>query len=407
MTGDRKALPSHSEIVIIGGGIIGVSIAYYLAKRGASEVLLLEKGMMGEGSTGKCAGGIRTQFTTEINIRFSQLSLEVFKGFKTEFGLDPEYQPVGYLFLATHENHWAILKSMAQVMKDMGLGVDLLEQAQIARQWPFLRVNDLLGSSYTKDDGYAGPNEVLQGFVRGARRLGAVLKEEVKVVKIHTQKGRVQAVETDKGEKITTSVVINAAGPYAAQIAAMVGLDLPVCPLRRQIFFTDSFVALPPLIPMLIDMEHGWYMRREGKGLLLAGPQDNEISFNEQVDFEAREWSAARAIHRVPVLETARIMRGWAGLYEISPDHHGIIGSFPEVKGFICANGFSGHGFQHSPAVGMLVAELIIEGQAKTLDITPLRPTRFREGDLIFEPLTAFLPPNPWDKYQGAGYGYH
>jgi sarcosine oxidase subunit beta len=169
----------------------------------------------------------------------------------------------------------------------------------------------------------------------------------------------------------------------------MVGLDLPVRPLRRQIFFTDFFEALPLLIPVTIDLGTAWYMRREGKGLLLSGSQDKKSSFNEQVDFEAREWAAARSLHRVPVLETARIVRGWAGLYEISPDHHGIIGSFPEPRGFVCANGLSGHGFQHSPAVGMLVAELILEGKTKILDISPLRPTRFREGKLVYEPLTA------------------
>ena len=391
MTGDHaKPLPSHAEIVIIGGGIIGVSIAYYLAKMGAPEVLLLEKGLMGEGATGKCAGGIRTQFSTEINIRFSQLSFEVFKGFKAEFGLDPEFHPAGYLFLAAREAQWEILESMAKQMKHMGLDIVVLEQEEIAKKWPFFRVDDLLGASYTKNDGYAGPYEVLQGFVKGARRLGALLKEGVEVTRIPTRKGRVQAVETSKGEKITTSVVINAAGPYAAQIAAMVGLDLPVRPFRRQIFFTDSFETLPPLIPMTIDLGNAWYMRREGKGLLLAGPQDKKSSFNEQVEFEAREWTSGNALHRAPILETARIVRGWAGLYEISPDHHGIIGSFPEMKGFVCANGFSGHGFQHSPAAGMLVAELLLEGQTKTLDITPLRPTRFREGEPIYEPLTAF-----------------
>jgi sarcosine oxidase subunit beta len=170
----------------------------------------------------------------------------------------------------------------------------------------------------------------------------------------------------------------------------MVGLDLLVRPLRRQLFFTDVFEELPSLFPIVIDLEHSWYMRREGKGLLLAGPQDTESSFNEKVDFRAQEWTAARSLHRVPVLESARIARGLAGLYAISPDHHAILGPFPEIKGFICANGFSGHGFQHSPAVGMLTAELIAEGQAKTLDIHPLRPQRFREGDLIYEPLTAF-----------------
>ena len=385
-----RPLPLSAEVVIIGGGIIGVSIAYYLAKKGAGKVVLLERGIMGEGSTGKCAGGIRTQFSTEINIRFSLLSLKVFQGFQAEFGVDPEFHPVGYLFLAAQERQWQVLKETAQRMQGMGLDVELLDPDEIQRQWPFLRVDDLLGGSYTKGDGYAGPYEVLQGFAKGARRLGALLREGTEVTRIHVKKGQVQAVEVATGERVLTPVVINAAGPYAGQVAAMVGLDLQVRPLRRQLFFTDHSEELPSRFPLVIDLEHGWYMRREGEVLLLAGPQDAESSFNERVDFEAQEWTAERSLHRVPILERARIARGWAGLYAISPDHHAIIGPFPEIEGFICANGFSGHGFQHSPAVGILVAELIVEGQAKTLDIHPLRPQRFRERDLIYEPLTAF-----------------
>jgi sarcosine oxidase subunit beta len=384
-----RPLPSSAEIVIIGGGIIGVSIAYNLAKKGVGKVVLLERGIMGEGSTGKCAGGIRTQFCTEINIQFSLLSLKVFEQFQAEFGVDPEFHPVGYLFLAAHKRQWAVLKETAQRMQAMGLDVDLLDPNEISCRWPFLRVDDLVGGSYTERDGYAGPYEVLQGFAKGARQLGVMLREGAEVTRIHAKKGRVQAVEIATGERVVTPVVINAAGPYAAGVAAMVGLDLPVRPLRRQLFFTESFEELPSLFPLVIDLEHSWYMRREGKGLLLAGPQDAESSFNERVDFEAQEWTAARSLHRVPILKRARIARGWAGLYDISPDHHAIIGPFPEIEGFLCANGFSGHGFQHSPAVGILVAELVVEGQAKSLDIHPLRPQRFREGDLVYEPLTA------------------
>ncbi len=385
-----RPLPSSAEAVIIGGGIIGVSIAYYLAKKGVAGVVLLEKGMIGEGTTGKCAGGVRTQFSTEINIQFSLISLEIFRRFETEFGVDPDFHPVGYLFLAAQEQQWGALSASAQLMKTVGLDVELLEPNEIRYRWPFLRVDDLLGGSYTEYDGYVGPYEVLQGFAKGARRLGVIFMEGVEVTGIHMKTGRVQAVEISTGERVCTPVVVNAAGPYAARVAAMVGLDLLVRPLRRQLFFTDVFEKLPSLFPMMIDVEHSWYMRREGKGLLLAGPVDTESSFNEAVDFRAQEWTAARSIHRVPVLESARIARGLAGLYAISPDHHAILGPFPEIKGFICANGFSGHGFQHSPAVGMLTAELIAEGQAKTLDIHPLRPQRFREGDLIYEPLTAF-----------------
>ena len=374
----------------MGGGIIGVSIAYYLAKEGVPDIVLLEKGLLGEGATGKCVGGIRTQFSTEINIQFSLLSREVFDGFEAEFGVDPEFHADGYLFLASHKKEWEVLKANAQLMDRMGVDVELLVTNEIQRRWPFLRVDDLLGASYTEGDGYVGPYEVLQGFATAARRRGVVFREGTEVTNIHVGNGRVQAVQAATGDRIATPVLVNAAGPYAARIAAMVGLDLPVRPLRRQLFFTDPFEDLPSAFPVVIDLQRGWYMRREGKGLLLAGPQDTESSFNETVDFEAHAWAAACSLHRVPVLQRARITRGIAGLYDLSPDHHAIIGSFGEVKGFICANGFSGHGFQHSPAAGILVAELIVEGQAKTLDIYPLRPARFREGDLIYEPLTAF-----------------
>lgn len=386
----REPLPKRADVVIVGGGIIGVSIAYYLAKNGVHRVVLLEKGAMGDGTTGKCAGGMRTQFSTRINIQFSILSLAVIKAFQSEFGVDPEFHPIGYLFLTCRSKEWAVLESNARLIQSMGLEVTLLAPDEIHDRWPFLRVDDLSGGSYSRCDGFAGPYEVLQGFIKGARRMGVLFMEGVEVTGIKAKNGRMRSVETATGETIIAPMVVNAAGPYAARIAAMLGLDLPVIPLRRQVFFTGFVEALPPLFPMIVDMEHSWYMRREGQGLLLSGPQDSEASFNETVDFEARVWTAERSIYRVPILEDAKIANGWAGLYEISPDNHAIIGSFPEMKGFICANGFSGHGFMHGPATGILVSELIIHGEAKSLDITPLRPTRFREGDLIHEPLTAF-----------------
>jgi sarcosine oxidase subunit beta len=385
-----RSLPRNAEVVIIGGGIIGVSIAYYLAKSGVRGIVLLEKGLMGEGSTGKCAGGIRTQFSTKINIQFSMISLKVFRRFREEFYIDPEFHRIGYLFLACSQGQWSILKTTSRIMESMGLKMKLMDRHEIRDRWSFLRTNDLSGGSYTENDGYAGPYEVLQGYIKGARRMGALLAEGIEVIGILSQKGKVRAVETRTGERIETPIVVNAAGPFASKVAAMLNLELPVIPLRRQLFFTDFFEEIPFNFPMIIDMQYGWYMRREGKGLLLSGPQDTEPSFCEKIDFEAQVWTANRSLFRVPVLERAGIANGWAGLYDISLDHHAIIGPFPEMEGFICANGFSGHGFMHGPAAGILVSELIIHGKTKTLDIHPLRPTRFREGDLIHEYLTAF-----------------
>ncbi len=385
-----RELPRTADVVIVGGGVIGLSIAYHLAKKGMKNLLLLEKDTLGAGSTGKCAGGIRTLFSTDINIRFSLLSSKIFEDFPSEFGVDPEFHRVGYLFLAVHEQDWTILKDNGRRLKNMGIEVWLLDRDQLKDHWPFLYVDDLHGGAYTPRDGYAGPHEVVQGFAIGARRRGVMLKEGIEVTGIRHKAGRIDGVETSRGETVRTPVVVNATGPYAARLGAMLGLKLPVRPLRRQVFFTDRFAFLPQETPLVIDLEHGWYMRREGGGLLLAGPQDAKSSFNQAVDFEGRTWTAERSMHRVPVLQDAKIVRGWAGLYEISPDHHAVIGSFPGMEGFICANGFSGHGFQHSPAVGLLVSELIDEGRASSMDIRALRPDRFRLGELIHEPLTAF-----------------
>ncbi len=382
-------VPSKADVVIVGGGIIGVSIAYFLGRKGVQEVVLLEREMLGQGSTGKCAGGIRTQFSTPINVQFSLLSLQVFERFEELFGVDPEFHRVGYLFLASEEAHWSQLLQNERLLRSMGVGPEILSPEEISRRWPFLVTEDLLGGSYSPRDGYAGPYEVLQGFARGARKLGVKLLEGVEVTALRTSQGRVKGVELGDGRSISCEWVVNAAGPQASQIAAMAGLELPVKPYRRQLFFTDTFEHLPDEIPLTIDLASGWYMRREGKGLLLSGPQDSESSFNENVDFDSAEWTAERSLKRCPILEKARIVRGWAGLYEVSPDHHAIIGEFPELRGFLCVNGFSGHGFQHSPAAGIAAAELIVDGKATTLDVSPLAPTRFREGKLIHEPLTA------------------
>jgi sarcosine oxidase subunit beta len=377
------------DVVIIGGGIVGLSIAYHLALKKAGRIVLFEKGQLGEGSTSRCVGGIRTQFSTEINIRFSLESLKTFEQFEEEFGVNPEFKRIGYLFLATSEWEMEIFKENVKLQKKFNIPVELLNPEEIVARWPYLRIDNILGGTFCSWDGYAGPSEVLSGFTIGARRAGVKIFEGMEVVGILLGKGKIHGVKT-KDEEISTPLVVNAGGPYAALIGEMLGVKIPVKPLRRQIFITAPFHLADRPIPLTIDFHRGWYFRQEGDGLLLSGPLDLEPSFNLNTDYKAMAEASENAMYRVPVLEKARIARGWAGLYEISPDHHAILGKAPEVGGFILANGFSGHGFQHSPAVGKVIAELIVEGEATTIDISSLSIERFEKGELMLEPMTAF-----------------
>jgi sarcosine oxidase subunit beta len=378
-----------ADVVIIGGGVIGLSIAYHLGQRKAGKIFLLEKGQLGEGSTSRCVGGIRTQFSTEINIRFSLESMKTFDHFEEEFGINPEFRRIGYLFLATTTSEMGVFKENIKLQKRLNIPVELMDADEIRRQWPYLKMDDIPGGTFCSWDGYAGPSEVLSGFTSGAKRTGVKIYEGTEAKEIWVNKGRIMGVRTNGGE-ISSSVVVNAGGPYASLVAEMAGLRIPVKPLRRQVFVTAPFHLTDQTIPLTIDFHRGWYFRQEVDGFLLSGPLDREPSFNTNTDYEAMVEASENAIYRVPALENARIARGWAGLYEISPDNHAILGKVPGVEGFILANGFSGHGFQHSPAVGRVVSEVIVDGKATTIDISSLSIERFERGELIQEPMTAF-----------------
>jgi len=382
-------LEKVADVVIIGGGIIGLSIAYHLGQRKAGRIVLLEKGQLGEGSTSRCVGGIRSQFSTEINIRFSLESMKTFERFEEEFGINPEFRKIGYLFLATTTSEMEVFKENIKLQKGFHIPVEWMDADAIRKQWPYLKMDDILGGTFCARDGYAGPSEVLSGFVGGAKRAGVKIYEGTEAKEILVDQGWVMGVRTSEGE-ISSPVVVNAGGPYASLVAEMAGLHIPVKPLRRQVFVTAPFHLTDRIFPLTIDFHRGWYFRQEVDGLLLSGPLDKEPSFNTSTDYEAMVEASENAIYRVPALEKARIARGWAGLYEISPDNHAILGKVPCLEGFILANGFSGHGFQHSPAVGKVISELIIEGKATTIDISSLSIDRFERGKLILESMTAF-----------------
>lgn len=377
-----------AEVVIVGGGCVGASIAYHLAERGVGpDVVLLERDTLAAGSTGRAVGGIRAQFSTEINIRFSLEAQAFWRDFERRFDTTIGYHEAGYLFLAQTPEERAQFVANIALQNRLGVPSRLLEPDEIARLVPALRTDDLTAGAYCPTDGGASPHDATVALATHARNRGVRLRQGVAVTGIEVVGGRVRAVKTTAG-RIATPRVVCAAGAWSSLIGAMAGIAIPVRPYRREIFVSEPFPALPPG-PLVIDLHVGWYVRREGPGVLMAGAKDAHSSFDTHVDWAGLPRIAAVATHRVPVLAEARFTRAWAGLYDVSPDDHAIIGEAPEVAGFFIATGFSGHGFQHSPTTGRLVAELLLDGRTTGIDITPLGPTRFQTGELLREPLTA------------------
>jgi len=290
--------------------------------------------------------------------------------------------------LATTELEWAAFLSASELHKKFGIPVELLSPEEIEERWPYVNTADLRGGSFCAWEGYAGPYEALSGFVRGARRGGVKIFQNTEVTDVLRNGHRVTGVRTTRGD-ISAPVIVNAAGPHSGEVGRMAGVDVPVRPYRRQLFLTRPFPQIPDPIPMVIDFHEGWYFRREGTGLLISGPKDDAPSFDLHMDYGCLDEVAEKSLHRVPVLECAEIEGGWAGSYEISPDNHAIMGEVVELEGFFVAGGFSGHGFQHSPAAGKVMAELILD-EPLSIDISSLAVERFSKGQLIPEFLTAF-----------------
>ncbi len=378
-------LPRTADIVIIGGGVMGVSTAYHLARRGARDVVLLERDtFLGHGATGRCAGGVRYQFATEINIRLSLASLPMIERFEEETGVSPQYRPIGYLFVLTREADVAAFRRNVALQHRLGVNTEWLDGDEVRRRLPFMRFDDALAGTFHARDGLADPHSIVQGYAQRAREMGARIVTDAPVTAIEVEGGRVQAVVTSQG-RVETRTVVNAAGPWAGVVAQMAGVDLPITPVRRQWLTTTPLPDLPPDFPFVIDFAQALYFHPEGRGVLtgMSNPHE-QPGFNQQVDPEWELVHMEAAMARLPMLERAGVMSRVAGLYENTPDAHPIFGP-TEVEGFYVVAGFSGHGFMHGPVAGLLMAEILLDGRAHTVDVSMLDAARFREGRLIRE----------------------
>ena len=378
-----------AEVVIIGGGIVGSSIAYHLTAAGCKDVLVIERETtQGKGTTGKSMGGVRAQFSTPVNIQMSLYSIPFYAGFDDRLGYPAGYRPQGYLFCATQEKHLAYLRANQQKQIAMGLkNVGMVTADEIRSMFPQLRSDDILGGSFCSTDGFVDPYSAMNGFMSWAADHGAKLWKNAQVTAIQRDAQGVSVVETTRGP-VATRKVVNAAGPWAAGVAKMAGVDLPVEPLRRMLVPTEPFDRFPHTAPMIIDMSNGFHFRPESLGFLLAW-NDPEETPGFKTDFEPTfiEKILTRAADRVPIFENLAVnpKRAWAGLYEMTPDHHPILGEAPGTHGFFLANGFSGHGVMHAPATGKILSDLILTGKTDLVDASLLNLSRFAEGRLIEE----------------------
>lgn len=383
------SLPPDAAVVVIGGGVMGTSIVFHLAEAGVRDVLLLERGELGAGSTAKAAGGVRAQFSDEVNIRLGARSLSAFERFSDRPGREIDLHQVGYLFLYTDEGTLSDARAAVELQNSLGVPTRWLSADEAAALAPPVHCADVLGASFHRRDGFTSPDGVVQGYAAGARRLGATVLTGIEVTGIVLEGGEIRAVDTPVG-RVRTGVVVCAAGAWSARLGESAGVDLPVSPLRRQILVTEPLPErlaslYPASLPMTIDAASTFYLHREGPGVLLGMSYAAEQpGFHETYSEEWLPELTAVLERRCPSLLDVGVAHRWAGLYEDTPDHNALIGEAGSVSRFLYATGFSGHGFLQAPAVGEVIRDLLC-GREPVVDVGPLSADRFSSGRLRVE----------------------
>ncbi len=375
MSRSASPLPDSAAVVIVGGGVIGASAAFHLAEAGV-DVVLVERAQLGSGSTCRAAGGVRTQFSDPLNVEIARRSMAAFRNFGRRPGWEIDLHQVGYLFVLSRAPDVEEFGRSVALQNEYGLDSWMLTAGEVRELCPLLQGDDILAGAFSPGGGHAAPEGVVQGYAFAARKRGADIRVNCEVLDIETIGGEIVRVVTDAGS-IGTGTVICAAGAWSRSCGAMVGVDLPVTPLRRQILFTEPLEGLPPDLPMTIDFESSFYFHREGPGLLMGMSDPHEKPGFSVATTE--DWIPGLmevVERRVPRIADAGIRGGWAGLYEMTPDHNAIIGEAAGISRFLYATGFSGHGFLQGPAVGEILRDLVL-GCPTFADISPLRVERF------------------------------
>lgn len=370
------------DVVIIGGGIIGASIAYHLAKKKYGKIAVIERDQyLGNGATAKCAGGIRAQFSSEINVRMSMLSEDRFEVFTDETGEEVQFDQVGYLFLIRNEDQAENFKTQFDMWQRVGHPCEWLTKEQIAEIVPSVDLTDVVAGTFSRKDGIGDPHQFTQGYVKAARKLGVKFILETEATDITHSGDILTGVKTRKGE-FATECVVNAAGPRAPQVASWLDIELPIKPYKRQIVTTAPLDFIDESFPMVVDVRSGLYTHKESGGLLLGwADPDQPEGFDESVHPDYTDAILMKGLELIPQLETAEVKTAWGGLYDTTPDHLAILGATDEFARFFQANGFSGHGFMHAPAVGIVISELIA-GEEPSVDIAALSLGRFERESL-------------------------
>ncbi|MCK8059576.1 MULTISPECIES: FAD-binding oxidoreductase [unclassified Fusibacter] len=379
-------MKSRADVVIVGGGISGAAIAYNLAKKGVKHIVVLEKSYQGSGSTGRCGAGIRQQWGTEMNCRLSKLSNEYFEKAKEELEYhgDLEFKQGGYLILASTDSELELFRRNVRLQNKLGIRSQLISNEEAKEIVPFLVTDEIVGATYHEKDGHLNPFTTLDAFVRAAKRMGVTYLTHTEVTKINVQKGRVVGVETTAGN-IATDTVVNAAGGYSKVVADLAGVAIPTYSERHQILVTTPIN--PILKPMVMSFSKNIYTQQVPHGSIIMGRSDasEPRDLNNRSSWQFLDEMAKTVTSLLPPLERVRVVRAWAGQYNLTPDKQPILGEVPDVKGFYLAVGFSGHGFMFAPATGILLSEMILK-EKLTIDVSALGLNRFSKGELIIEP---------------------